>query len=79
MPRVAIKKKDYKQADLSAYIVGRMYALHIRQVDMAKELNITQPAFCNRLARGYFTYRDLLTIFTKLETTDEEIVKLMKL
>ncbi|MFG6369276.1 MAG: hypothetical protein K1W16_12790 [Lachnospiraceae bacterium] len=79
MPRVVIKKKDYKQSDLSAYIVGRMYTLQIKQADMARELNITQPAFCNRLARGYFTYKDLLTIFKKLGATEEEIVRLMKL
>ena len=79
MPRVAIKKKDYKQSDLSAYIVGRMYAMKIRQADMAEELNISQPAFCNRLANGYFTYKDMLTIFKKLRTTDDEILKLMKL
>ncbi len=79
MPRVAIKKKDYKQSDLSAYIGSRMYAMQIRQVDMAEELNISQPAFCNRLANGHFTYKDMLTIFKKLGTTDEEILKLMKL
>ena len=53
--------------------------MRIKQADMADELNISQPAFCNRLANGYFTYKDMLTIFKKLGTTDEEILKLMKL
>lgn len=79
MPRVTIKKKDYKLSDLSAYIAGKMYAMQIRQADMAGELNISQPAFCKRLAKGLFTYEEMLTILKRVEATDDEILKLMKM
>ena len=79
MPRVTIKKKEYMISDLSQWIVGRMYAMEIRQRDMAELLGITQPAFCNKLKISYFTYGELISILKKLEATDEEILRLMKL
>lgn len=79
MPRVAIKKKQYMISDLSQWIIGRMYAMHIRQQEMAELIGITQPSFCQRLKKGLFTYGELLSILKKLEATDEEILRLMKL
>ena len=78
MPRVVIKKKEYKVNDLSVYIVGKMYEKKLRQADLAEMLNITQPAFSNRLKKGLFSYAELLDILQKLESTDEEILRLMK-
>lgn len=78
MPRVAIKKKDYMATDLSKWIVGKMYELGLRQADVAKFLGISQPAFCQRLRVGYFDYKQLLVILEKLEATDEEILRFMK-
>lgn len=79
MPRVAIKKKDYMISDLSEWIAGRMYAMKIRQQDMAELIGITQSAFCQRLKKGLFTYGELLSILKRLKATDEEILRLMKL
>lgn len=79
MPRVAIKKKDYMISDLSQWIAGRMYAMKVRQSEMADLLDITQPAFSKKLKINYFTYGELLSILKKLEATDEEILRLMKL
>ena len=79
MPRVSIKKKDYMVSDLSEWIAGRMYARKIRQQDMAELIGITQSAFCQRLKTGFFTYRELLSVFKYLEATEEEILRLMKL
>ena len=78
MPRVAIKKKDYKISDLSQWIAGRMYALKVRQREMAELLNITQQGFSKKLQRSNFDYGELLSIFKKLEATDEEILRLMR-
>lgn len=79
MPRVAIKKKEYKISDLSQWIVGRMFAKGLIQKDMAELIGITQSSFCHRLQTGFFTYGELLSILKKLEATDEEILRLMKL
>ena len=79
MPRVAIKKKDYMISDLSQWIAGRMYAKKIRQRDMGELLGITQQAFCKKLKISHFTYGELISVLKKLEATDEEILRLMKL
>lgn len=78
MPRVTIKRKEYKASDLSKWIVGKMYELNLTQTDLAGYIGISQPAFCNRLRTASFSYRQLLTLFEKLHATDEEIVKMMK-
>ena len=79
MPRVAIKKKEYMISDLSEWIAGRMYAMKVRQKEMGELLGITQQAFCKKLKKSNFDYRELLSILKKLEATDEEILRLMKL
>ena len=48
MPRVTIKKKEYKVSDFSKWIVGKMYEQGLTQADLAKMIGITQPSFCNR-------------------------------
>lgn len=79
MPKVYLDRKEKKKDNLVEFITGRMKTLKLRQQDMADEIDITQPAFTNRLEKGYFTYEDLLSVFNKLEATDEEIVRLMRL
>lgn len=79
MPRVAIKKKEYKVTDLSKWIAGKMYELKLSQTDVAKMIGLSQPAFCQRLKKGMFSYEDLLTLFKNLKATDEEMLKMMKL
>lgn len=78
MPRVLIKKQDYMATDLSKWIVGKMYEKGLRQEDLAKLINISQPAFSARLKSGSFTYRQLLTLLKELNATDGEILKIMK-
>lgn len=79
MPRVAIKKKEYKVSDFSKWIVAKMYEQNLRQQDIAEIMGISQPAFCNRLRKGLFSYADILTLFQKLGATDNEILGLMKI
>lgn len=79
MPRVSIKKKEYKVSDLSKWIVGKMYSENVRQNEMANLLGISQPYFSMKLKESKFSYGDLLSILQKLKATDEEILKLMKL
>ena len=79
MPRVALKRKEYMVADLSKWIVGKMYEKRISQKEMADMLGITQQAFGQRLRRGYFPYKDLIQIIKKLDATDEEILRLMRI
>lgn len=81
MPRVAINKKKYMIADLPSWIVGKMHTKKIKQCEIAKEIGISQPALSIRLGQDIdsFSYGDLITLFKKLDATDEEILRLMKL
>lgn len=81
MPRVAINKKKYMIADLPGWIIGRMHKKKLKQSEIAKSINIGQPALSLRLSseKDTFTYGDLLTLFRELEATDEEILHLMRL
>lgn len=79
MPRVSINKKKYLQIDLREWMVGRMRTLGLTYQDMAELLGISSPAFSKRINAGNFKNTQLYEIFNKLEATDEEILKLMKL
>jgi predicted transcriptional regulator len=65
-----------KRNDLRRYISGKMRSEDIRQQDMAEELGITQGAFSQKLSKGQFDYADLVRIFSRLRSTDEEIMRL---
>lgn len=79
MPRAAIKRKEYIVTDLSKWIVGKMYEKHMNQKDMGEMLGITQQAFGRRLKLGVFPYTDLVEIFKKLEATNDEILRFMRI
>ncbi len=79
MPRVNIKRKEYKISDLSKWIVAKMYEMNITQSDLANMIGISQPAFSNRLKKGLFSYEDMITLLKELKATDIEILTLMKL
>ena len=78
MPRVRFYKKNYMVKDLKEFIIGRMRTLGLTQEQMGKEINISQSSFSQRLNKSLFSYGDLLTLFKKLNATDEEILRLMK-
>lgn len=78
MPRVYIKRREYKVTDFSRWIAGKMLELKLNQTDMGQLIGISQSAFSNRLEKGLFSYEDMLILFEKLKATDEEILRLMK-
>ena len=79
MPRVSAKKKEYMASDLTQWIIGRLYVKNLHQKDLAEKLGITKSALSLRMRSGFFEYKDLLTIFSYLDASNEEIIKLMKL
>ena len=91
MPRVALsleQKKQNKIKYLTEWIDGRMHSMGLRQEDVAKALNITQPALCARLSpKTYkknknadpFKFGDLLILCSILEATQEEKERLLTL
>lgn len=79
MSRVPINKKKYLKTDLREWMTGRMKTLHLNQKDMGELLGISQQAFGDRLKESNFTIDHLYEIFKKLQATDEEILRFMKL
>ena len=67
-----------KRNDLKRYILGKMRSEGFRQQDMAEELNITQGAFSQRLSKAQFDFSELVTMFRKLHSTEDEIKFLFK-
>ncbi len=88
MPRVAIKKKDYKILDLIGWVTHQMKMLGLRQSDVAEALGISQqrvsvmlkiPKKGERIPVDVFTYGDLLTLCELFGVSDEEKQKLLTL
>lgn len=78
MPRVSIKKKDYKVTDFMRWLIGEMGVRGIRQKDIGEWLGISQPAVCNKMKKCEFSLKELITIFEKFGTSEEQIGKLLK-
>lgn len=87
VPRVTVKKREYKLKDLKVWICGQMRAHGLKQKDVAQKLGITQQAFSARLkinlgGKGResdpFSYWDLMILFELFETSDEEKLRLLK-
>lgn len=87
MPRVTIKKREYKLKDLKAWIYGQMRAQGLKQKDVAQKLGISQQVLSTRLKTKKggkagrsdpFSFSDLVILFELLGASDEEILRLLK-
>lgn len=88
MPRVTIKKKEYKVLDLKGWVVHQMKMAGLKQSDLAEALGISQPRISMMLKipkRGekmpvdVFTYGDLLILCELFGVSGEEKQKLLTL
>lgn len=78
MPRVILKKTEYRLKGLSSYILGEMRAQRITQAEMAAALNMTQSNLSQKLKACSLSSEDLIIIFDKLKTPLETIGALLK-
>ena len=88
MPRVSIKKKEYKILDLRGWICHQMKMKGLKQADIAKALGRSQPRISvmlkvpkkgEKISLDVFTYGDLLTLCELFEVSDEEKIRLLTL
>lgn len=92
MPRVAIKRKEYKILDLKAWVVHQMKLTGKNQADVAEALGVTQGRISQMLKipdkkkdKGKniqmdpFSYGDLLTLCELFEINGEEKQRLLTL
>lgn len=77
MPRIIQNRKIYMKRDLTNYIVCAMRGNKTQQY-MASKLGISQPSFSRKLKNAAFDFEELVTIFSELGASGEEIIKLMK-
>lgn len=78
MPRVAIKKKDYRIIDFRKWLAGEMAVNGIKQKDIAEWFGISQPAVSQKIREGNFTLKELLIVFEQFKVPEEQIGKLLK-
>lgn len=78
MPRIILKKTEYRLKDLSSYILGEMRAQRITQAEMAAVLNMTQSNLSQKLKACSLSSEDLILIFDRLKTPVEKIGALLK-
>ena len=79
MPRVHLKKKDYKVNDFCKWLKGKLASEGISQTELAEVINLTQPTISYKIKTGQFDLKEIITIFDFLKATDEEIIKAVKL
>lgn len=88
MPRVAIKRKEYKMLDLKGWVCHQMKLHGMKQSDVGNALGVTQaqvsymlrmPRKGARASVDPFSYGDLLTLCELFEVSDEEKQRLLTL
>lgn len=77
MPRIHQNKEMYMKKDTENLIRNKMRG-NITQKELGEEFGIGQRAVSTKLGNMSFKYSELVTIFKKLNFTDEEILKCMR-
>lgn len=78
MPRVAIKKKDYKIVDFRKWLIAELKIRKIRQDEVGEWLGVSQQAVSAKLRTGAFSLKEIIILFEKLDTEPEKIGSLLK-
>lgn len=79
MPKVCINKKQYKEESIGSWVVSQLFKKRLKRQLLADALDITRQALHWKLHNNSFSYSDMLTIFEFFESTDDEILQVMKL
>jgi cyanate lyase len=67
MPRVNGKRIEYKDADLYAYIIGRMKARDMTQRELGEMLGLSQQVTSAKLKRRGLTTKELIEVIEILD------------
>lgn len=78
MPRVKALRNEYMKTDTRKLFKGKMAENDITQRKLAEVVGLSPPSFCIRFKTFDFDFEQLVKMIQKLELSDEEILKLMK-
>ena len=80
MPRVnPLNPIERKKNEMKKYIKGKLAENDMHQKDIGEALGMTQQAAGYKIRTGCYSLTDLWKIFRLLGSTDEEILKVMKM
>ena len=79
MPRLKIDDRESKKKTMRSWIKSQLSEQGITQTQISNRMNITSRGFRYKMQSMDFSYFELLTLFTTLDTDEKEIAKLMKL
>lgn len=79
MPKVYLKRKEYKVSEFTKWVYGSMKLANENQTDIGILLGITQQGLSYKLKHGTFTLYETITLLAHFNATDKEIIHIMKL
>lgn len=77
MPKVYLNEQDKICDRLASWIYGQMKLQGITQKELAKEMDITQPALSYKLRTRQFSYKDFLVFIKVFQPEASELAWLV--
>ena len=77
MPKVYISENDRLLERFVSWVYGQMKVKRIPQRVIAEEMEISQPAFAQKLKNRSFTFKDFIVIIRVLDPDSEELNRLV--
>lgn len=77
MPRVSLKKYEYKMNDFSKWVRVQMLIHNKKQEDMANLLGISRSGFTYKINHNAFTLEDVMKMNAVFKPKGEELEKLL--
>lgn len=79
MPRVKALKAEYMEQDIGMVLERYRKDKGLKQSDLARQMEISQQAYCKKVKNNTFYYRDIIRAFKALELTDGQMLKHIKI
>ena len=79
MPRVKALKAEYMEQDIGMVLERYRKDKGLKQSDLARQMEISQQAYCKKVKNKTFYYRDIIRAFKALELTDGQMLKHIKI
>ena len=77
MAKTFITKQEKLNNDLAIWLIGEMKVKHIKQIEVASILGISQQALSNKIRSRSFRYEDLVALFDMFQPEADTVIRLM--